>query len=296
MPEDSPEKRGWIKYTAPDEAVADEFIAGVEELARASGVTSDVYVEANQSNINQPAVNKPGLFTWAEDPDTDEHIGVITWENVNAFEGGGGDTTRARKNRATRFFSGVTRRSIGNIDMDDGGYMLFAVPEDKDYAVKSLRVIRSLELLRKLKNEQIGEEKSDGSIGLKGLSKVGLEFFERYCTALFPRVDIAQATRELDVPSVDRMLAYSSRRVKLWSWIGERATGDMFMGNTAAHESGIIEDQSKLPDLEKMGLISRFPIYPSVRIHRDMNYRRVPYVKLWDDRWDVLNGLLAEHR
>jgi hypothetical protein len=292
MSEVNPEKGGWIRYAAPNEAAADEFIAGVEELAQATTVEADIYEDVT----NGSTVRQPGLFTWAEDPDTEDHISVITWENVNAFEGGGGDSVRSRKNRATRFFNGVTRRSIANIDMDDGGYMLFAVPEGKDFPVKSLRVIRSLELLRKLKNEEIGEQKSDGTVGLKGLSSAGLEFFERYCTALFPRVDVAQATQNLDTESMDRLLARSSRRVKIWSWVGEQATGHTFIGNMAANEAGIAEDQSKLHDLEKMGYITRFPRYPSTRIHRDMNFRGVPYVKLHDDRWDVLNGLLAEHR
>ncbi len=308
MPVDSfdnnPEKRGLLLNVEIDRF--DEVAQAIGSLSKEQGIDVEMIgVPASQSNYRVSALRtfqegwkkaeiKPQHFTWAVDPRTGENIAVITRDNIDSFDDGSDDLPKSKHSRRTRFFNSVTHRSISNIDMDDGGYIVLATPEHKDLAEPSIRVIRSLELLRKLQLGQISEEKPNGTVGLQGLGEVGIEFFEKYCTTLFPRVDIAQATQELDTERTRGLIRNSKRRLKTWGWVGRQAAGAVFFGKDAAKGAGIGEDQSKVGKLEEVGLISRMPQYPSTRVSKDMNYYGVPFVKLHDDRWSVINSLVAE--
>lgn len=280
----SPEVMGHLRFEAPDSGAADEFVAGVEELAEAKGV--DITWEESRSDPN----TETELFTWTEDPDTGRHVPVITWENTYAFKNGGGSTRRVQRSRATRFFHGVMDRSISDIDMDDGGYIMFG-PLERGIYPASIRVIRSLELLRKLKNGQIGEEKSDGTVGIKGVGETGIEYFERYCATIFPGVNISKVTQQFDSENLRRMLDYSPRRAHAWRFIGESAVGDTFTANSVTAGVDVHNGYNWLNALQEMGYIAQLPEYPSTDL---TSTRRMPFVRLHDDRWDKLNELTTQ--
>ncbi|HEX5797701.1 MAG TPA: hypothetical protein VFX86_04920 [Candidatus Saccharimonadales bacterium] len=298
--EDGPEKRGHILFRIDDEASVASFISGVASLAEASGVELE-FVDETQISQNlgvasvqeRSSITKPKLFTWAMDPDTGNYVSIITRDDAVSFTGGGGDTPRARKNRASHFFNGIKGPHISNLARDDGGYALLAQREESGRSVVGIRVIRALELLRKLKNEELGESKSDGTVGIKDISARGITFFEEYCRALFPRVDIDMATKPLPLKRFKRRMEAGHKQAHGWLWVTEQEKGTLFRNRDVEMASGYYGGGQRTMDiLEKVGLISRIPPHPFEP--HDSNPSTYPFTRLWDDRWEDLYEFLTD--